>query len=165
MTRFESFDSFEQMQAAMGKHHDAAMAGMGAHQRRLLGMRKFHWVRPYEELGCFIFGAYDLDDWIAEERRLAAADPEDSYVDVARIEHNNMDRGYKSGRAYSIIEPTGELGDTHCSTMYQISARAFLEAQIVGWVVDAETRLKAPVLYAELAAYATAEPGQAPWDR
>lgn len=157
MIHFQAFDSFEEMQAAVAEQHAAAMAGMSEHQRTLLGRRKFYWVRPYAEMDMFIFGEYDLDAWIANEKRLW--DDEDGpFADhQASMEHGNLVRGYLSGRAYSVVEPDGELGDTHVSTVFEISEKAFEQARAIGWRITPDTRTTAPALWAELVELAQAE--------
>lgn len=157
MPDFKSFDSLESMQAYMAEQHEAAMASMGERQKELLPKRKFYWVRPYPQMDMFIFGAYDLDDWIAREKSLASDEDPFRPGEQERIEYNNLVRGYKSGTAYSIVEPGGEIGDTHVSTMYEISEQAFNEAKADGWVVSPTTRITAPTLHAELIEYARAE--------
>lgn len=155
---FQSFDSFEDMQKFMKDNHDAAMAGMGAHQRALLGRRAFCWVRPYPQMRIFIFGDYDVDRWIDNERTLGKAEGTWSEAEAREIEHRCLTRGYLSGTCYSPVEPTGEIGDTHVSQVYELSRPAFEQARQAGWVVDKTTFTTSPVLYAELAAYAASEP-------
>lgn len=154
---FQAFDSFEEMQAEMSRQEAAAMADMGEHQRALLGRRKFHWVRPYAEMDIFIFGAYDFDDWVANEKRLWDDEDGPFSEHQAQMERNNLERGYLSGRAYSTLEPDGELGDTHVSSVHEISEAAFEEARAIGWRISPEVRTTAPTLWAELVELAQAE--------
>ena len=42
-------------------------------------------------------------------------------------------RGYRYGRAYSLMEPRGEFGSTHISQMAQLTADEFADAEAAGW--------------------------------
>lgn len=133
---FESFESFDEMITTMHQREDAAMASLLPVQRALLPMRAFYWMRPAPEYDCVIFGYYNLDDMIALEKSLTPQE-ELAYFStwVSDCEHKNLVRGYKSGRAYSVIEPTGELGDTHVANMWPITRESFEQARDLGWDV------------------------------
>lgn len=149
MTHFESFDSLEAVFDRMATAEMEAMERLAPQQRELLSKRRFFWLRPYQEMGITIFGLFDLDAFIAKEKELWDLEDGPFNLHRQRIEHNNQVRGYKTGRAYSVIEPTGELGDTHVANMWEISEQAFAEAKTVGW--DIPRRMEeCPTLRREL---------------
>lgn len=156
MTHIETFGSFEDMQKYMSDQHEAAMGRINDHQRELLGKTKFWWVSPRPDMDLTIFGEYDFDAWVENERRLW--DDEDGPFEGhhARMKYNNLERGYKTGRAFSTWEPTGELGDTHVTMMWEISEQAFLEAKTVAW--DIPNRMnECPTLRREIIAHLSRE--------
>jgi hypothetical protein len=50
-----------------------------------------------------------------------------------RSAEDNYNNGYRFGRAYSVIVPEGELGDTHVSEMTKIAKVIFDAAKENGW--------------------------------
>lgn len=144
----ESFDSLEAMYARMAEQEAAANAALSPDQgamRDAVG-ETVYWMRPYE--GMFIFGEcpslaaatvkersyYPILDGArtaenAEEYDEAASEFEYSSTNLAE----RRSRGYLFGTAYSVIEPDGELGDTHVANAWPISKEAFEQAREVAW--------------------------------
>lgn len=159
MSHVESFDSMEAMYDHIAKSEAAAWERTNDAQKALLTKDHFFWVRPYTEMDIFIFGEFHASKWLEDEKRLCGTDEEglSEWLYSEKSFHSRRARGYLTGRAYSPLEPSGELGDTHVSQVYEISKTAFDEAHRANWVVDGTTRTFCPALYAELKAYAEAE--------
>lgn len=85
-----------------------------------------HFVRFYEmgpEGILAIFGAiYTASDYERSEGAQGLAEAEE-----------RMARGYRFARCYSVIEPEGELGDTHVVTVWPITPEQFAQAKAAGW--------------------------------
>jgi len=95
-----------------------------------------YWIRMDHEFP--IFGYVNtLDELDSLERELGVSDEE--IVFERNMIANAHERGYMYGKAYSIAEPDGEWGSTHCSTMYQISRELFELAREQGWQLQAPT--------------------------
>jgi len=77
---------------------------------------------------------------MTKEEKAEYKDSRDAYAD-------SRQRGYIFGRAYSVVEPRGELGSTHVAEMWPISEAAFDEATAANWQPDSEN---CPTLRKEL---------------
>jgi hypothetical protein len=89
-----------------------------------------HWMRPYEDI--VIFGYVPTpDEQAASERELGADDEEIEYE--REMLADTYARGYRYGKCYSVVEPEGEWGSTHISTMVKITKEQFEEAKEAGW--------------------------------
>lgn len=157
MPEFKSFDNFEQMQEYMAKAEEEANNALHPVQIELRDDVEHtrYWCRPYAELGILIFG----EAWSVSQIRAK----EDAHITDRKTEVRA--RGYLFGYAYSVVEPDGEVGDTHVANVFPISEAAFEEARAHGWkavkadrlaelMVPAEVLAKqtTPTLNAELAA-------------
>lgn len=153
-----SFDSIEQMYAAMNEAETKANAALLPDQRAIRDATndRVYWFRPAPEYGCVIFGdTSSLADLLAKERRyLPALDFSDGQCDLdpekaqeraeARSEWSYTEievprrrtRGYLTGDCYSVIEPSGEWGDTHVANVWRLSAEGFAEAREANWAPD-----------------------------
>ncbi len=120
----KGFDSFEEMQEYMEESMAAADARVTPRQAEV-GPGD-HWFSPAPEFGCVVFGqVYTREELVAGMDPEEAADEE--FVD-----------GYLSGnmlfgRAFSVIEPQGELGSTHRSAVWPMTPAQFAEAMSVDW--------------------------------
>lgn len=66
-----------------------------------------------------------LGDEKGDEELLAEwEDLEDAYT-----------RGYRYGKYYSVVEPTGEYGSAHVVTLWAITKQDFEQARMAGWKV------------------------------
>jgi len=52
------------------------------------------------------------------------------------LQQDAHSRGYRYGRYYSVVEPEGELGSAHISTLWEITQSDFLTAMLNGWQLD-----------------------------
>jgi hypothetical protein len=130
--QIQFFDDIDDMFAALDKGVKKAN-DMTLPRQKLIQYGDY-WMRMWEDL--IIFGRISTTEELdAEERRLGATEEEIAY------EHEAMDysysRGFRFGRAYSIVEPTGELGDTHISQMVPITKEEFEDAKRLNWDADA----------------------------
>lgn len=148
----QSFDSMEAMYAAMAASEAAANAALHPKQG---GMRDavnetVYWVRVYGG-DLLIFGECpSLAEATAKERTYypildkdratLSADEQEEYDESASefayssanlVERRS--RGYLFGTAYSVIEPRGELGDTHVANAWPITKEAFEQAREAAW--------------------------------
>lgn len=151
----ESFGSFEEMQQFMAEREDEANADLRDVQIELRDDTEHtrYWVRPFPEGECLIFGeawsfkqSCDVSASYVEDVPAAHGDKLPSVNDWAdyreslaeavyeiRTHVSTRERGYLRGKAYSILEPEGEYGDTHVASIMPISEQAFLEAKAAGW--------------------------------
>ena len=99
--------------------------------------RKHHFMipHPYGEQTLMIYGwtwdwEYDKEKWKdlppGEERRESEYEYE-TYMD-------SLKRGYAFTRSFSVIEPVGELGSHHISTMVPLTEEQFNNAEANAWV-------------------------------
>jgi hypothetical protein len=133
MHEVTSFDSVEEMQAAIRAREDAANERILPSQ---ILLRDDHsntrfWFRVYDN-EVEIWGiAPSLDDlWAQEVRCGAEPDEEQSFRDH---EIEMRGRGYVRGTAYSIIVPDGEFGSTHVSEVIPVTEEAFHAARVAEW--------------------------------
>jgi hypothetical protein len=125
------FDNDEDMYAAIKRGIDAAQARATSKQTQIT--YGDYWMRRWEDF--LIFGyIYHREEMDAAEVKLGASQEELEY------EHEMYDNSYKNGfrfgRAYSVIEPDGELGDTHVSEMTKITKEEFEAAKTLGWNLE-----------------------------
>ena len=126
---FESFDSFEEAVQAMRRAE--ARANAAAHDEQVRITYGDYWMSAYDA-EFLIFGRVStLAELDAEEKRLGAG------VMERRVEQEMIEgahaRGYRFGKAFSIVEPDGEIGSTHCSVMVPITGEMFARAESHRW--------------------------------
>lgn len=144
----QSFDTFEEMQASMAAAEEAANARILPQQAALRDddTDTRYWVRPCEE-GFLIFGVAPTYEALCEEE--AKYSDLDTEEGQAEYEYSCQSlkprraRGYLTGVAFSVVEPTGEQGDTHVSQVCPISEQAFNEGKAAGWRMVAPDALLA----------------------
>jgi hypothetical protein len=132
--QYVSFNSWEEMQAYLEANEAAANAHLVDTQKAITYGQL--WVRFYDIADrVIIFGkVMELETVRAEEIRLGASAGEAAYT-VKNVEER-MARNYLFGRCWSVIEPDGELGDTHASQVWPCSPALYDEAHRVGWRID-----------------------------
>jgi hypothetical protein len=92
-----------------------------------------YWMRVWEDF--LIFGTISHpDDLDAAERLLGAS--EEEIKAERKMLAESYENGFRFGKAYSVIVPEGELGDTHVSEMTKITKEEFEEAKALGWGDD-----------------------------
>jgi hypothetical protein len=72
--------------------------------------------------------------------RAAACDDDESaqeWLDSIPQDKASLERGYVFGKAYSVVEPTGELGDTHVSQMVEVPRETWELARSYNWAIGA----------------------------
>lgn len=127
---FKSYDNFEDAFEDMRKAEEAANRRVLPPQR-LIGWGDY-WFRVIPDWDLVIFGyVYTEAENEKGERDAGASDEEWEYTH--NVELDSYKRGYRFGKAYSTIEPTGELGSTHISEMVPISQEQFEEARGLKW--------------------------------
>ena len=141
---FKQFDSFGDAVDFMRKATDAANETLAVEQRAVTWGS--YWIRFVPEDQLMVFGhVYTKHELLEGEYKAGSDLPELRETLQAMVA--NHDRGYMFGPAYSVIEPEGELGDTHRANLWPITRSQFLEAQSVGWVPG-----RVPGLYTWLSA-------------
>ncbi len=141
MTYFQEFDSIEEALDFMGKAEAAGNASLHPVQRMVT------------------YGDYWIRFWIVGENELVLicgyvetlpelAESEAAHYDLTKPEEKaeyeyamegirrRHERGYMFGKAYSIIEPTGEWGDTHLANLWPITKDLFEALREAGWVKE-----------------------------
>lgn len=126
----EFYGSIEEMFEAIRQAEETANSHVSLEQSSITYGDYF--IR--EQSGVLIYGRVTpIDEFIAEEKRLGASEAEVNY-ELSTIQ-NSYSRGYRYGWCYSEVEPTGELGSTHVSTILRkITLEEFEAAKARGWV-------------------------------
>jgi hypothetical protein len=130
---FIPFDDVDEMFAAIRRGTERANQLASPEQKALTygdyWMRE--WDTGYGEI-IQIFG------YIMTQEEIYS-DPVYEDIDSGELEWEkedakaNYDNGYRFGRAYSVVVPEGELGDTHVYDMTPITKEQFLAAKENGW--------------------------------
>jgi len=129
--RIQAFDNLDDMFAAINRGIDRANSMVLP--RQSLIKQGDYWMRMWEDV--IIFGRISTTEELdAEERRLGASEEEIEWEHETM--ENSYSNGFRFGRAYSVIESEGELGDTHISTMVPITKEEFEDAKRLNWDVD-----------------------------
>lgn len=150
----ESFGSAEEMFAAMTEREAAANEGLLPNQIALRDDVEHTrvWLRLLPDgAGVLpIFGwSWSLREASGRER--SYYEPKTDNPDVAIADEfgaaefasiveglrERRTRGYLYGECFSVVEPDGELGDTHVSSVWPLTEEAFAEAKAHGWDVRA----------------------------
>lgn len=128
---FQSFDSTEEMFASIRRGILTAKDRATPEQNAIT--YGDYWMRIWEDF--LIFGYIDQpEDLDAAERLLGASEDELAWEhETSSQAYNN---GFRFGKAYSVIVPEGELGDTHVSEMTKITKEEFEEAKSLNWGED-----------------------------
>ena len=139
---FTSYDSAEEMFAAMQEAEDAAISRItprGARHLEVAGTNPTCWYRVVPDgtpRGLLIVGkSQPIEQQVAREIELGGL--EDRSEDEIRRDYTERHaRGYLFGKCYSKVEPDGELGSTHVSEVYWIEPSLFAELEQCGWCVN-----------------------------
>ena len=138
---FQSFNTTEEMFAAIQRGVEQAQARTTPRQSEIT--YGDHWMRLWDSgygEAILIFGEiYTRKRLMDEERELGAE--EDEIREEMLMMDGSYARGFRFGRAYSVVEPDGELGDTHVSDMVPISQEEFDEARGLRWIPDEIVKL------------------------
>lgn len=124
-----TFDSPEAMQNALAEMREKAKAGLHAEQDRIT----FDdcWVE-FLDIGArlIIFGrVHTLDE-------VRKGEEEEDVDEIVEMTTRDLESGLMYGVAYSIHEPTGELGYTHKANVWPIERRLLDMAREAEWRVD-----------------------------
>lgn len=138
-----SFASFDQAIEYMQINEQEANAHLAPEQAALTWGSHFASFIPRDRL--VIFGyCMTLDEATADEAdamRRTGDDPDSQEEAAQELEYTRGMlagahlRGYLFGRAWSVVEPAGELGSTHRGNAWPISADLFHAAEAAGWEV------------------------------
>lgn len=136
MPEFHSFDSVEDMMDALARGEQAAIDRMTEPQRAHLQLaftEPTYWFRMYEDI--LIFGeSQPVEAQARREVELGGDEGEYGYA-YERFKERH-ERGYVYGKAYSVIEPDGELGSSHVSELTQCEQTTFEHMRKYGWSLD-----------------------------
>jgi hypothetical protein len=133
MPHIESFDSLEAMTNRMQQLTTAANQTL-AQQQRDVGWGDY-WVQFDGESQLIIFGYCMTQAEVEQAERDAGSEPDELVYMMDSMEESHT-RGYLFGRAYSIVEPQGELGSTHRANVWPIDSELFDAASDAGWDLD-----------------------------
>jgi hypothetical protein len=132
----QSFDSFEDLQKTLNAQIEKAKTWILPRQAAITFGD--HWMRIWDSgygekfLICgYIHTVEELD---REERRLGAS--EEEILEEHETMEYSYNNGFRFGTAYSVIEPRGELGDTHVSQMVPITKEEFEDAKLLRWDLE-----------------------------
>lgn len=135
MTEFHSYDSIEEMFAALGEAEDRANENVTEAQKSI-GYGDY-WVKTAHVGGgeyLTIYGYNWTRDEIVQGEIGAGSDVEAGELDYTmKVLDDSHSRGYRFGTAFSHWEPDGEVGDTHISTMTKITKEQFELARDLKW--------------------------------
>jgi len=133
---FQVFDDVDEMFEAIGKGVDAAKARATPRQNAIT--YGDYWMRAFEDF--LIFGRItpEAELW-ATEAELGASEEELEW-EMASMKAN-YDNGFRFGRAYSVVEPEGELGDTHVCDMVPITEEEFNQSKGLHWIPEEISKL------------------------
>jgi hypothetical protein len=124
----EFFDSADDMFAAIARGVEQAKQRATPEQNAIT--YGDYWMRAWEDF--LIFGYIDHPEALrASTLELGASEDEIEYEE--RVLKESYDNGFRFGKAYSVIEPDGELGDTHVSDMIKITKGQFEAAKALNW--------------------------------
>lgn len=128
------YASVEEMRADMDRAEQSANAAMTPRQSQHLAValeNPTYAFRVWE--GLVICGETSTPRARAERERELGA--EDFEYDLTRFTEVHQ-RGYLTGRWYSVVEPTGELGDTHVSQVVWIDPLVFNMLREYEWNME-----------------------------
>jgi hypothetical protein len=142
MDNFKSFDSLEQAMDYMETQRMAASEAMTPSQAALLDGQEHWYFSMYGDL--YICGHIPaVEDVIATERMYydkVMDDEEQAEFDyIVHGIKERASRGFVYVRAYSRIEPTGELGSVHVVNLLPITKQSFDEFIVNGFRVGQRT--------------------------
>lgn len=126
-----SYTSIEEMQRDLAAAERAAVAATTERQRRHLAAaaeNPTYWFRVWEDI--VIVG--ESQPIAYQARREVELGGEDYDHEFARFTERH-ERGYLFGPCYSVIEPDGELGSTHVSSVVWIDPLVFQALREYGW--------------------------------
>ena len=125
------FDDTDEMFAAINRGVEAAKKRATAKQNAI--SYGDYWLRAYEDILIFGHITPEKDLWAAEVE--LGASEEEIEGERAMMAASYAD-GFRFGRAYSIVCPEGELGDTHVCDMIPITEEEFEESKDLHWIPE-----------------------------
>jgi hypothetical protein len=151
---FKDFDDFARY---LGKKEREAMARILPEQERMIDCEKeqFFINIAVDLRELFIAGEAwslsrarkeELASYKVESVTELSDEDKECFNESTRMMWSSRKRGYIFGRAYSEIEPRGELGSTHVTCMWPIPEAAFKEAKEQNWRPDLSDETKSPYL-------------------
>jgi hypothetical protein len=124
----KTFDGVDEMVAAVAQS-EAAVAALTTDAQRAITYGEF-WCAPADQSSYLRFGV------IARGTSPSAPVSRTSAARAAKRKDEHR-RGYRFGCAYSAIEPEGQWGSTHVSTMVAKLSRAqFEQIRATGWRLE-----------------------------
>lgn len=131
-----AFDSTEELFAYMSRAEEAANAATTEAQAKIRDATETVYAFRIS-LGIAIFGeVLSLAESQAAEKKLYnldKAEDREEYEYTANQLADSRQRGYVFGKWFSVVEPTGELGSAHVSSLTQIDKALFDHAKTRQW--------------------------------
>lgn len=129
------FDSYEEAMEAERKQQKIAANWISEDQKEMGDGRQHYFVKPipFGDQILFIFGW--TWDWYRDDEEIKELDGEerDEREYENKVYREACQRGYVFTRSFSVVEPVGELGSHHLSTLIPIQEAEFRRAKEGGW--------------------------------
>jgi|SRR5262245_1668416 len=123
------FESMEELQAYMGQREEEAIAGVVPEQEQIIwGSYCVRFVPDLVVWGEIWSEQRYLDDILKEGQ-----EPDIELLEELRITRHSYASGYRYGKWYSIVEPSGEYGSAHLVTLWPITQADFVRALKNDW--------------------------------
>jgi hypothetical protein len=153
MSFMHGYKDIDEMFAHMAAAEKTAMERVLPEQRAMIDSSQEQWflnlsVNP-EELA--IFGEAwslrrarkeELESYHVQSVDELGEEDRHAFHSSCKMMADSRRRGYIFGRAYSEIEPRGELGSTHVADMWPLTEAAFNEAREQDWRPDLSSNQK-----------------------
>lgn len=90
------------------------------------------WAR-FDQLPAFVEWGYVMNEAENLADLLATNEPGGDPQEMLSALRKRHDEGFMFGKAYSLMSPSGEYGETHRSNMWPVESHLFAAAQQSGW--------------------------------
>jgi hypothetical protein len=127
---YTEYDSLEEMQRALTEAAADALARATADQRAITWGDYF--VAAYDGGELWVYGRIPTEAEIMDTEMKLGATRAEAGATLDRI-RSGYDQGYRFTKAYSVVVPEGEWGDSHVAAMTRIPRALFYVAQGMGW--------------------------------
>jgi hypothetical protein len=124
---FHSFDSLEDAWAAMATAEQAANERVTDEQRAI--KPGDYVLRPTQY--AMIFGEIFTEEEFLRREKAAGGEMDEEEIAESRAQwRDRLERGFVFGSWHSVLEPNGELGDAHISTLGPVISKRLFEEMV-----------------------------------
>lgn len=135
MMEFRTFGSAEEMFKAIQRGVEQAKARATPEQNAIT--KGDYWWRYVATMDLHIFGYIMTDDELYSGSAYRGISEREIQWEKEAAK-DSYDNGFRFGRAYSVVVPEGELGETHVADMVKISKAQFDYAKQHDWSLSTE---------------------------